>query len=123
MSKFWAKLAVFFGSSAIGILVAALALPKFRITVWGFIVAVVIFSVAQLLISPLVAKLVEKYAAAMTGMIGLLSTFVSLLIASLFTGGLRISGIFTWVLATLLVWIVTMVATVLLPRAFTPQQD
>lgn len=118
MGKFWAKLAIFFGSSAIGILVAALALRGFRLTFLGFIAAVIVFSVAQALIAPLISYFIEKYAATMTGIVGLISTFLSLWIATLFTGGLQIKGIGTWVLATLLVWIVTMFATVLLPRAF-----
>ena len=57
----------------------------------------------------------RQYAPAMLGGIGLVSTFVALLIASLVPGGLTITGISTWVLATLVVWIVTALGGWLLP--------
>lgn len=118
MGKFWEKLAIFFGSSAIGILVAALTVPRFHLTFLGFIAAVIVFTVAQAIISPLLSFFVEKYASTLTGMVGLISTFLSLWIATLFAGGLRIEGVLAWVLSTLVVWIVTLFATILLPRAF-----
>jgi len=47
--------------------------------------------------------------------IGLVSTFVALLLASLLSNGLSISGIGSWVGATVVVWLVTAVATLVLP--------
>ena len=87
-------------------------------TFWGFLVAVVVFSVAQSIVAPLVAKLIEKYAASAISLVGIISAFLALLVATLFTGGLRISGVDTWVLATLLVWIIPAIATMLLPKVF-----
>jgi ABC-type sugar transport system permease subunit len=45
----------------------------------------------------------------------LVSTFVALVLASLLSNGLSIRGIGSWVAATVLVWLVTAVATVVLP--------
>ena len=40
---------------------------------------------------------------------------VVLVLTSLFTGGLEISGIMTWVLAPLVIWLTTILAGVVLP--------
>ena len=49
------------------------------------------------------------------GGVGLVTTFISLLITSLLPGGLSIDGFGTWALGTFIVWIVTALATWLLP--------
>ncbi len=46
-----------------------------------------------------------------------MSTFVALLVASLFSN-LSISGVSTWILGTVVVWLVTAVATLVLPLLF-----
>ena len=53
------------------------------------------------------------------GGIGIVSTFVALLIVVLIPqAGLRIDGVLTWILAPVLVWLVTALATWLLPALF-----
>ncbi len=81
----------------------------------GFIVAVVLFALAQAILSPFIVKMASRYAAAFLGGIGLISTLVSLILASIFTDGLRIESLGSWVWATVVVWLVTAVATMLLP--------
>lgn len=110
------KLLLFFGSSSIGLLVAALLVPGFRLTVGGFFVTTILFTIAQAVVSPLVSKLVEKHASAFVGGVGLISVFLSLLVATLFAGGLSITSVSGWVLGTLIVWLATAVATALLPK-------
>lgn len=111
MIRFLLRVAVFLGSSAIGLLVASLVVPGVRLSAWGFIAAVVVFTVAQALLSPFFLKMATKYASAFLGGIGLVSTFVALLLSN----GLSISGIGSWVGATVVVWLVTAVATLVLP--------
>ena len=48
----------------------------------------------------------------------LVTAALGLLIASLFPGGIRIEGAVTWVLATLVVWIVTALGGWVLPLLF-----
>lgn len=50
------------------------------------------------------------------GGIGLISTFVALFVANLVPYGLSIRGLKAWVFATLIVWVVTSLATLLLPK-------
>lgn len=115
MVRILLRTVIFVGSAALGLLAAWLILPDFDVTFSGFIVSVLIFALAQSILSPFVAKMVARNAPAFLGGIGLVSTFVALLIASLFTGGLVISGVSTWLLATLIVWLVTALATLFLP--------
>ncbi len=60
----------------------------------------------------------RKHAPRVLGGIGLVSTFVALLVASLVPDGLTISGITTGILASLIVWIVTAIGGWLLPLLF-----
>jgi hypothetical protein len=109
------RTAVFLGSAAIGLLVAAWLVPGVSVSVSGFITAVVIFSVAQAILSPFFLKMASRYASAFLGGIGLVSTLAALILASVLTHGLSIRGIGSWVIATIVVWLVTAVATLLLP--------
>jgi uncharacterized membrane protein YvlD (DUF360 family) len=91
-------------------------------SVSGFIVAVVVFSVAQALLAPLIAKIARRYASAFLGGVGLISTLAALIVATVLTHGITISGIGSWVAATLVVWLVTAVATLLLPILLKPKE-
>lgn len=118
MVVFLIRTAIFLGSAALGIWVASLLLADFSVSVTGFVVALLVFVVAQWILSPLIFKLTRKYANAFIGGVGLVSTFVALLIATLVADGLTIDGISTWVLGTLIVWLVTALATLVLPMIF-----
>jgi hypothetical protein len=107
---------VFLLSAAVGLLVAASVLDDVEVTASGFIVAVVVFAVLQSVLSPFILKITMRNAPAFTGGIGLISTFVALLVATLVGDGLEISGgIGTWIGATVIVWLVTALATLLIP--------
>src|ERR1700735_1841457 len=78
------------GSWALGLLVAAWVIPGVSLSVSGFIVAVVVFSVAQAALSLLILKLPHGYASLLLGGTGLALTIVALSLASLSTHGLTI---------------------------------
>ncbi|MGK2870151.1 MAG: phage holin family protein [Mycobacterium sp.] len=103
------------GSSAIGLLVASLLVPGMTLRPLGFITAVVIFTVAQGILSPFFLKMASRYASAFLGGIGLVSTLAALVLASLFSSGISIRGIGSWIAATVIVWLVTAIATLILP--------
>lgn len=115
MIRFLLRIAVFLGSSAIGLLVASLIVPGVTLRPLGFVTAVVIFTVAQAILSPFFLKMASRYASAFLGGIGLVSTLAALILASLFSSGISIRGIGSWIAATVLVWLVTAVATLVLP--------
>lgn len=118
MIRFLIRAAIFVGSAALGLWVASLVLQDFILTWQGFLLTVLIFAAVQSIIAPFITKLTAKNAPAFLGGVGLLSTFVALLIASLISNGLVITGWDTWILATLIVWLVTALATFVLPLIF-----
>lgn len=115
MIRFLLRIAAFLGSSAIGLLVASLVVPGVTLRPLGFLTAVVIFTVAQAILSPFFLKMASRYASAFLGGIGLASTLAALILASLFSSGISIRGIGSWIAATVLVWLVTAIATLVLP--------
>ncbi|WP_454043375.1 hypothetical protein [Cellulosimicrobium sp. Marseille-Q8652] len=119
MVRFLIRVLILLASVALGLLVASWVIDGVVLTAAGFTVAVAVFTVAQAVLSPFIAKMTARYAPAFLGGIGLVSTFVALLIASAFGDGLRIEGgVVPWILATLVVWLVTALATFLLPMFF-----
>ncbi|CAM3431159.1 hypothetical protein [Isoptericola cucumis] len=123
MIRFLIRAAIFLLAAAVGILLtdwgfSMLDLETFEIN-WseplGFVVAVVVFALAQAILSPFLAKIARNNAPALVGAVGLLSTFVALIIAVLTTDGLVISGAAGWILGPVVVWLMGMLAAFLLP--------
>lgn len=113
---------IFFVSAFLGLVAADMLLPGFTLhwnDWWGIVLAVVIFAVLQSILSPWLFKITRRHANALIGGIGLLSTFVALLIAVVIpAAGIGIDGPVAWILGTLVVWLVTALATWLLPPLF-----
>ena len=118
MVRLLIRAAIFLGTAALGLLIAWWLLPGFDIDWAGFLVAMIVFAIAQSLLSPLITKLATRHAPEVLGGVGLVSTFLALLLATVIANGLRIDGLLTWVLATLIVWLVTALGTWLLSVAF-----
>ena len=95
--------------NAIALLIAAAVLDGVRINASGFVIAVAIFSLASLLLRPLLAWIVLRWARPLLGVIALVTTFALLLITDLLSDGLEIEGTLDWVLATVIVWLATMI--------------
>jgi hypothetical protein len=119
---FLIRAAIFLVSAALGLIAADLILEGFHIDWsdwWGFVLAVVIFAVIQSVLAPWVFKLTHRHAPALLGGIGIISTFVAILIVVLIPdAGIGISQPIAWILAPVIVWLVTALATWLLPPLF-----
>jgi uncharacterized membrane protein YvlD (DUF360 family) len=118
MVRFLIRAAIFVVTAALGLLIAAWLLPGFHLQWGGALVAIAVFAIAQSVLAPFIFNLARKYASAILGGIGLVSTLVALIIASLFPGGIQIDGFATWALAALVVWFVTALGGWLLPLIF-----
>ncbi|KRA22339.1 hypothetical protein ASD65_17825 [Microbacterium sp. Root61] len=122
MITFLIRAAIFVVSAALGLIVADLILPGFYLhwnDWWGFVLAVLIFAVLQSILAPWIFKIARRHASALVGGIGLVSTFVALLIAVIVpAAGIGIDGPVAWIVGTLIVWLVTALATWLLPPLF-----
>jgi hypothetical protein len=116
MIRFLISAVIFFLSALLGLFVANLVLDDMSIDgVNGYLWVAVIFAVLQAVLAPFIFKVVAKNAGAFTGGIGIISTLVALIITSVLSSSLHITGLVTWVLAAIIVWLVTALATVLLP--------
>lgn len=94
--------------AAIGLLVAQAVLDGVTVEVSGFIATVVIFALAQAILSPFVFKMARKYASAVLGGIGLVSTLLALWIATLLpSGALTIDGATAWIATPVLMWVIS----------------
>ncbi len=112
--QFLLRIAVFLGSSAIGLLVAPTGRARRRCARLG--------SSPRSSFSPsrrrschhFFLKMASRYASTFLGGIGLVSTLAALILASLFSSGISIRGIGSWIAVTVLVRLVTL-ATLVLP--------
>ncbi|QIG38209.1 hypothetical protein G5T42_00880 [Microbacterium sp. 4R-513] len=122
MITFLIRAAIFLVSAFVGLVAADLILPRFYLhwdDWWGILLAVVIFAVLQSILAPWLLKVTRRHAEALIGGIGLISTFVALLIAVLIpAAGIGVDGPVAWIIGTLIVWLVTALASWLLPPLF-----
>ncbi|MBQ9917054.1 MAG: phage holin family protein [Microbacterium sp.] len=109
------RVLVYLASAAAGLVLADLFVGGFRISWldwWGFLVAIVVFAIVQSLATPLASRLAQKHAPLLLGGIGIIATFVSLLVVAVLpSAGVRITTAAAWFLAPLVVWIVSAVVT------------
>jgi hypothetical protein len=103
-------------SWAIGLLLGAWIVPVVSLSVPSFIVAVVVFAVAQGILSSATLKLPHQYASLLLGGTGLALTIVALILASVLTHGLTIDGKASWLATTVVVWLVTTIGAITLPE-------
>ena len=96
------------GANAIALLLAALIFPGFTLNLDGFVVALIIFALLSALLPWLVLKILARHAGSLIALSGLVGTFIALLVTSTISSGLDIDGLWTWIGATLLIWIISM---------------
>lgn len=115
MIRLLVRTLIYFGSAAIAILITSTVLEDFTVQTDGFIIAVVVYALVQTIMGPFIIRLAAKNATAFLGGTGLIASFVALLVATAFGNSLSISGVATWIAATVLVWLITAVMTMVLP--------
>ncbi|HWC68582.1 MAG TPA: phage holin family protein [Acidimicrobiales bacterium] len=118
MVRFLLRVLLTLVGNAVGLIVAAWILDDMALDASGFFIALVIFTVLMIVLQPLMVKVAMQYVRPLAGATALATTFVSLLVTELISDGLEIEGFVTWVLATLIVWLVSMLAAIILPAIF-----
>lgn len=103
-------------ANAIGLLLAVLLLPGFRVGIAAFFVAVLLFTGIELVLKPVILKLSRKKIPALEGGIALVTTFFGLFLTSALLSDMEMGGISNWLAATLLVWLGALLAGIILPR-------
>lgn len=105
MIRFLLNFAINLVLAALGLLLAGALFDGVTVSGSGFVVAVLVVAVAQAVLTPFVFSMARKYASAVLGGVGLISTLLALWIATLFPGGIEITGAGDWAGATLVVWL------------------
>jgi putative membrane protein len=109
------RLLIAFVSNAVGLIVAAAVLDGMRLDVTGFVVAVVVFTIVFALLQPFLISMLRRSPAPLLGGVALIATLVSLILTELLTDGLSIRGVGTWIAATVIVWLGSVLAAFILP--------
>ncbi len=102
-------------ANALGLLVAAWVLPDMDVDGTAFIIAVVIFTVVYAIAQPFFTQMAVTRVPALRGGVALIATLVGLIITAAVSDGLTINGISTWVLAALIVWVISLIGVLVLP--------
>lgn len=115
MIRLLVRAVVFLASSAVGLIVGDALLDDMSVSAGGFLLTLVIFATLQTVIAPFIARVAAKNATALLGGVGLISTLIALLVAHVVGDSIKISGASTWVAATVVVWLATALATLVIP--------
>ncbi len=116
MLRFLAHTVISLIADAVALIVAALILDDMGLNGVGFVIAIAIFAGCEMLITPLVRQVAITRAPVLLGSTALVATLISLIVTKILSSGLQISGgIATWVLATVIVWAVSLATKLLLP--------
>jgi|SRR6478609_1811733 len=110
--------AIQLAANALGLLVADWVLEDVTITGSAFLVAVLIFTVVYAIAQPFLTQLALGAAAALRGATALVATLIGLIVTSLVSDGLSISGGLAWLEATVIVWVVSLLGALILPLIF-----
>lgn len=115
MIRLLVRTAVAVVANAVGLLVAAAVLDGMHLDGGGFIVALLIFTVVFALLQSFLLVQMRRRRWAVLGGASLLATLISLIVTDLLSDGLNINGVGTWIAATVIVWLASLLAAFILP--------
>ena len=81
----------------------------------GFLIAVGVFTLVNVLALPLIQKQAITQSSALMGSTALVATLIALIVTVIVSDGLTITGLTTWLLATVIMWGASLLAVFLLP--------
>lgn len=109
MRRLGIRILLSLAASAIGLIVCALLLDEFEISVEAFPFAVILFGIANAIVEPIVAFALLRWLHAAIGLIALLANALTLWLTDVISTGIDVRGVGTFVLATLIIWVVNVV--------------
>jgi len=115
MVRLFFRILVAIIANAIGLAVAAWILDDMSLSGSAFLIALLIFTVVELLVHPALQKAALRHSDALVGGTALVAVLIALIVTDIISDGLSISGVVTWLLATVIVWGAVLLVAVLLP--------
>jgi hypothetical protein len=117
MQAFLKSVIVLVIANAVALALASLLIgPGFRLTISYFFVAVLIFTAIEAAALPVLKRVSTRWLPQMTGGLSLFAVLVGLAGTQMILPGKAISGLNNWLFATLLVWLISLVVQIVLPR-------
>jgi uncharacterized membrane protein YvlD (DUF360 family) len=113
--RFLATTALALIGNAVGLIVAAAVLEDMTLSAAAFLVEAGIFTLTFVIVQPLAVKTALKQSSTLAGGSALLATLAALIVTDVLSDGMSITGVVTWLLATLIVWLVSVLAGALPP--------
>src|SRR5712691_10903864 len=103
-----------FAGILIGIVVSVALLTVFSASARAIVESTLLFWVVHVVLNFVALRiLIRQPSVATAGLLALASTIVSLIIVDIFVSGLKIHGVSTFVIATVIIWIATALAGVI----------
>jgi len=102
-------------ANGVGLIIAAAVLDEMNIEADGFLIAVGLFTLVNVVALPLIQKQAITQSSALMGSTALVATLIALIVTVLVSDGLTIDGFTTWILATVIVWGASLIAVFILP--------
>ena len=102
-------------ANAVGLLLATALLAGFSIDAVSFAVVLLVFTGVMILTGPLVTKIAVTSIPQIRGSSSLVSVFFGLKVTEWLMPGFDMGGLSNWLAATLLVWLGSLIAEILLP--------
>jgi len=115
MIRFIVRMLIAVVANAVGLLVAAAVLDGMHVNARSFFVAVIIFTVVFALMQPFLVAQFRRGNSAALGGVALIATLVALVVTDLVSDGFSIDGVGTWIAATVIVWLGSVLAAFILP--------
>lgn len=103
-------------ANAVALVVGALLIDRFSLDIAGFAIALLIFTVVQVVLEPVLRSVAKDRAPILVGLSALIATLVSLVVTSIVTDGLDIDGVATWAIAAAVVWAIALVAKLIMAK-------
>jgi hypothetical protein len=99
---------------AAGIILSVALLSDFSASTTGVVEATIVFWIVHIIVNFFAVKvLIRQPSVAVAGLLALASTIVSLIVVNIIVSDVSISGVTSYVLATLIIWITTAAADVI----------
>ncbi|MGH2979175.1 MAG: hypothetical protein ACRDLQ_06010 [Solirubrobacterales bacterium] len=114
LARWGIRLGTSLAAIALGIILSAAFLDRFSVDTAGVVVASALFWIVHIVVQFLALRvLIRQPSVALAGLLALGSTVVALVIVNIVVDGITISGASTYVVATLIIWLTTVVGDVI----------
>jgi hypothetical protein len=124
LARWGIRLGTSLAGIAVGIVLSAALLEKFSIDAPAVVLATGLFWIVHLVVQFLALRvLIRQPSVALAGLLALGSTIVALAVVDIVVDGVSISGVSTYVLATLIIWLATVVGDLIGGRMIAARRD